>query len=111
MTREYDKLVRDRIPEIAAADGDTPITHVADDAEYEDRLAAKLREEAAEYADDRDREELADVLAVIHAILEHEGASLEDLEEHRREKRARRGGFADRIVLERVGDDEDELEG
>lgn len=42
---------------------------------------------------------------MIHAILEHEGASLEDLEEVRREKRARRGGFEDRVVLERVEDD------
>lgn len=56
MTTEYDKLVRDCIPEIAAANGETPITHVADDAEYERRLAAKLREEATEYAESGDRE-------------------------------------------------------
>lgn len=102
MTTEYDKLVRDRIPELIAADGETPTTHVANDEEYERRLVAKLREEAAEYAESGEREELADVLEVLVAILDHEGVSLEALDEVRREKRERRGGFGDRIVLERV---------
>ena len=43
--REYDKLVRDKIPEIIRETGERPIVHVADDAEYADRLADKLDEE------------------------------------------------------------------
>ncbi|WP_243645232.1 nucleoside triphosphate pyrophosphohydrolase [Natrarchaeobius chitinivorans] len=48
---EYDKLVRDRIPEIIYANDQRPETHVVDGDEYADRLAAKLREEAVEFDD------------------------------------------------------------
>ncbi|WP_265109438.1 nucleoside triphosphate pyrophosphohydrolase [Halosolutus halophilus] len=102
MPTEYDKLVRDRIPELIDATDEQPVIHIADDEEYADRLAAKLTEEAVEYQDSRELEELADVLAVLHAILEDRGRTMADLETRRREKRAERGGFEDRIVLERV---------
>ncbi|WP_254766273.1 nucleoside triphosphate pyrophosphohydrolase [Salinilacihabitans rarus] len=99
---EYGKLVRDRIPEIVREDGERPVTSVAEGDEYADRLAAKLVEEAVEFDESRDVEELADVLAVVRAILDHEGRSIERVEELRREKRAERGGFGEGIVLERV---------
>jgi predicted house-cleaning noncanonical NTP pyrophosphatase (MazG superfamily) len=102
MAREYDKLVRDRIPEILEADGERPVTHVADDAEYERRLRAKLNEEVREYREDRDPEELADVLEVVHALRELAGLTEAELAALRAEKAAERGRFADRIVLERV---------
>ncbi|WP_276302415.1 hypothetical protein [Halorussus lipolyticus] len=57
---EYDKLVRDEIPESIRQSDETPVTHVAEDFNA-DRLET-LREEKAD----------------------------------------ERGGFADRIVLERV---------
>lgn len=102
MTREYDKLVRDRIPEIIEADGETPITHRADDTEYAGRLAEKLVEEATGYREDREPAELADLLAVVHAICDQQGISRDRLTELRREKAAERGGFEERIVLEAV---------
>ena len=102
MAREYDKLVRDEIPAIIEADGERPRTHVADEDEFDDRLAAKLAEEAAEYRESRDPRELADVLEVVHAIRERHGLTTEELEERRSEKAERRGRFDDRIVLERV---------
>ena len=103
MTREYDKLVRDRIPTIIEENGETPVVRTAsDDGEYEDYLLAKLREEVAEYAESRDPEELADVLEVVRAIREFEGLSAAELEDIRAEKADERGGFTDRIVLERV---------
>lgn len=98
----YDKLVRDRIPEIIDASGEHPVTHVADDAEYERRLGDKLLEEAAEFDESGDLEELADVLEVIDAILAFDGSSRAELDEQRREKRENRGGFDERVVLERV---------
>lgn len=101
MTR-YDKLVRDRIPELIEADGENPITHRADDAEYDRRLREKVVEEAGEFAESGDPEELADVLAVVEAIRAFEGIDPERLADLRHEKRERRGGFGDRIVLERV---------
>ncbi|MWV41819.1 nucleoside triphosphate pyrophosphohydrolase [Natrialba sp. INN-245] len=99
---EYDKLVRDRIPEIVEKNDQRPEIHVADAEEYTDRLAAKLREESREFADSGEFEELADVLEVVYAILDHRERTLEDLEAVRREKQSERGGFADGIVLECV---------
>ena len=45
----YNKLVRDRIPEIIAAQGEKPIFRVVDDREYTIGLEKKLEEEVAEY--------------------------------------------------------------
>ncbi|NGM68714.1 nucleoside triphosphate pyrophosphohydrolase [Natronolimnobius sp. AArcel1] len=102
MPTVYDKLVRDRIPALIEATDEQPVTHTADSVEYADRLAAKLREEATEFDDDRTLEELADVLEVIDAILAHRDSSRAELERIQQEKRAEKGGFEDRIVLERV---------
>jgi len=44
MSREYDKLVRDRVPEVIRADGERPVTHTVDGEAYGDRLAEKLEE-------------------------------------------------------------------
>lgn len=107
MTR-YDKLVRNRIPEIIEAEGERPVTHRADDAEYRCRLREKLVEEAGEFAESDDPEELADVLAVVEAIRAFEGIDGDRLAELRREKRERRGGFGERVVLERVEDGSEE---
>lgn len=98
----YDKLVRDRIPEIIEVNDERPVTHVAEDAEYERRLRDKLLEEAAEFEESGDPEELADVLEVIDAMLAVTDTTRADLEELREEKRETRGGFDERIVLECV---------
>jgi predicted house-cleaning noncanonical NTP pyrophosphatase (MazG superfamily) len=102
MDREYDKLVRDRIPEIIEADGETPITHVADDEEYRRRLHDKLDEEVAEYRESGRPDELADVLEVVYALGRIHDCSEDEIRENRRQKAAERGGFDDRIVLEGV---------
>lgn len=51
---------------------------------------------------DEPLEELADVLEVIDAICALEGISRDRLEEVQREKRDRRGGFRERVVLEQI---------
>jgi predicted house-cleaning noncanonical NTP pyrophosphatase (MazG superfamily)/NTP pyrophosphatase (non-canonical NTP hydrolase) len=53
------------------ANDQTPITHEADDEEYETLLGEKLVEEAREFRESGDAEELADVLAVVDAVREH----------------------------------------
>ncbi len=106
MPTEYDKLVRDRIPTIIEADGKRPVIHTATDEEYEHRLAAKLQEETAEFAETGAFEELADVLEVIYAIVDHRDRTMEDVERRRREKRGEHGGFEERLVLERVKTEE-----
>ena len=48
MRVDYNKLVRDRIPEIIGSRGDHAVIRVLDEAAYRDALLAKLVEEAQE---------------------------------------------------------------
>ena len=95
-----EKLVRDNIPEIIRSKGGAPMTHIADDAEYAQRLKAKLVEEAGEYFRDESENEIADVLEVIEAICAFRGISLEQVRVIQQKKREERGGFGGRIILE-----------
>lgn len=104
----YNKLVRDRIPEIIKANGETPIIHKLDDENYSRELNKKLIEEVKEFIEDGSMEELADVQEVIHGILLLKGKTIEDLEDVRREKFEKRGGFAKRIFLESVKENQSE---
>lgn len=98
----YNKLVRDKIPEIIEGDGKTCKTRILSDEEYIASLEAKLNEEIAEYQADKSLEEMADVLEVLQAICIARGYSLEELEVLRAKKANERGGFADKIFLEYV---------
>lgn len=102
MTRKYNKLVRDRIPEIIEASGNTCITEILSDEDYLRMLDAKLDEELAEYHADQNIEELADLMEVIRACAVARGYTIEELERVRAEKAARRGGFAKKILLKKV---------
>ncbi|RDZ65406.1 hypothetical protein C5B90_03315 [Haloferax sp. Atlit-12N] len=102
MPREYDKLVRDDIPRIVRESGETPVVHAADDEEFDRRLREKLVEEAEEFAESGRVEELADVYAIVDAVLDRRDEDWETVQTTAREKAAERGGFEDGIVLERV---------
>ena len=98
----YQKLVRDRIPEIIEAAGKRPITHILAADEYLSELDRKLNEECAEYQESKSLEELADMLEVMFAIAEARGYSLTDLEQMRAAKAAERGAFQKHIYLDGV---------
>lgn len=102
----YDKLVRDNIPDIIASQGKTCACTRLSDSEYIKRLADKLLEEASEYAQSGDVEELADIGEVMHAILAFKGVSIEEFQRVRMEKRAARGGFDKRLLLVSVTENE-----
>ena len=98
----YNKLVRDRIPEIIAAAGKKCTSIVLSDEEYLKMLDAKLDEELAEYYQDQNIEELADLLEVIFACAIARGYTVEQLEHLRSEKALKRGGFEKKIMLKEV---------
>ena len=104
MTRKYNKLVRDRIPEIIEASGRICVTEILSDEDYLLMVDAKIDEELAEYHADQSIEELADLLEVIRACAVARGYTLEELERVREEKAAKRGGFAKKILLKEVRD-------
>lgn len=103
--RKYYKLVRNRIPEIIEASGKTCTAEVLSEQDYLQMLDAKLDEELAEYHKDQNIEELADLLEIIRAVAVARGYSLEELEQVRAEKAAKRGGFEKRILLKEVYED------
>ena len=97
--KQYHKLVRDKIPEIIESTGKTCETEILSDADYLKMVDAKLDEELAEYHQDQNLEELADLTEVIHAAVIARGYTLEDLERVRAEKYKARGGFQKKICL------------
>ncbi len=105
MSIVYNKLVRDRIPQIIESSGMACTTEILSGAPYLRMLDAKLDEELAEYHKDQNIEELADLLEVIRAVTIARGYTLEDLERVRAEKAAKRGGFEKRILLKEVYED------
>jgi len=97
----YNKLVRDKIPEVIKEKGGTPITHIATPQEFDQKLREKLQEEVTEFLASNNPEELADILEVVYAISERSGTSTGALEAIRKKKSDERGGFQDGIILER----------
>ena len=98
----YNKLVRDKIPEIIEASGNTCETEILSDGEYLRMLDKKLDEELAEYHQEQNIEELADLLEVLYATAKARGYSIEELEHVRVDKQKARGGFDKKILLKSV---------
>ena len=99
---KYNKLVRDRIPQIIEASGKICTTEILSDEAYLRMVDAKLDEELAEYHSDQNIEELADLLEVIYAAAMARGYTLEQLESVRAAKAEKRGAFANKILLKEV---------
>ena len=101
----YNKLVRDKIPEIIEASGKKCDTAVLADKDFLYMLDKKLGEEVKEYQESHEVEELADVLEVIYAIAETKGVSKKQLEDIRAAKAEKRGAFEKKILLKSVTED------
>ena len=98
--REYDKLVRDRIPEIIEKEGRPFGTSTVTGDGLLFYLDKKLDEEIGEFRESRDPEELADVMEVVFAMAASLGVSEKELMDIRCEKKEKRGGFEKGIVLD-----------
>ncbi|MCB2340291.1 nucleoside triphosphate pyrophosphohydrolase [Clostridium estertheticum] len=100
--KTYNKLVRDKIPEIIKASGKNFDIHYAKKEEILPLLETKLNEEVSEYLEAKNLEELADVMEVLFRLANALGYSEDDLINKRNEKKEERGGFEKGIVLEKV---------
>lgn len=101
-TKVYNKLVRDRIPEIIESSGKTCTVETLTDEKYIVMLDAKLNEELAEYQESKSLEELADLLEVMGAVVKARGHSWDELTKVRKKKLEERGGFEKRLLLKEV---------
>lgn len=102
MTKEYYKLVRDKIPEKICKEGGICRLETVSGDGFHALLVAKLHEEVAEYCANFDVMELADVLEVVFAIAKARGFTEEELQAYRRQKAERNGMFEKRIFLKSV---------
>ncbi len=96
---EFNKLVRDKIPQMIESQGEKPVIRILGEEEYHAALEQKFLEEAGEYRESRELAELADILEVVFALCEADGHTLEELDTACRKKHEARGGFAERVFL------------
>tara|TARA_Y100001938_G_C8099782_1_gene440802 strand:+ start:6612 stop:6965 length:354 start_codon:yes stop_codon:yes gene_type:complete len=106
-TIKYDKLVRDKIPEIIFSKGSRAKVYIANEIEYTVYLKKKLQEEVDEFIASPCVQELADIQEVIFNIATLNGWD-EMLEEERAAKNLSRGSFSRRYILVEVSDNHDE---
>ena len=99
MRTVYNKLVRDKIPEIIESEGKIATVRKAEDKEYKLILQEKLVEEVNEFLENGNYKELADVIEVIIALCDINGISFDELLSVVEGKSKARGGFRDRIIL------------
>ncbi len=102
----YNKLIRDKIVDIIEKDGKKAIVSTLNDEQYKIELLKKLLEEANEVANSSNSnemlEELADVLEVIRYLAKINGKELNDIVAIADEKKEKRGGFDDKVFLEKT---------
>ena len=98
--KKYNKLVRDKIPEIIRKKGGKAVTHLAGGKEYWKKLKDKLLEEVKEFFKNETTEEFADILEVIEAIRIFKKFDSKKVLALKRKKLRERGGFRKRIILE-----------
>lgn len=101
-TTTYNKLIRDKIPEIIKSSGKVANTEILSEKDYIEKLDEKLIEELKEYQECKNIEELADMLEVIYAIALAKGTSITELEDIRIKKANDRGSFNNKIFLKSV---------
>jgi len=99
----YDKLVRDRIPEIMDGAGVRYEVDTLEPDAFREALLAKVVEEAEELRAGASRgevvKEIADVFEVLDALMALEGIEAGEVFEVQAARRRDRGGFERRLVL------------
>jgi len=103
---EYNKLVRDGIPEIISADGLSAETRELTEKEVIVELLKKAVEEAVELSEAEGTEEItkemSDVLEVLHSLADRLGITMEAVEQMRQIRAAKRGRFENGTFLVRT---------
>ena len=98
----YNKLVRDRIPEVIESSGKKYSSHIADENEYKEELLKKVYEELEEFNEKPCEEEMADIFEVLEGIMVVYGIDVDKMLDIKEQKIRDRGAFEKRIVLEKV---------
>ncbi len=98
----YNKLIRDKIPEVIKKRGGKYKTKVLTRKEFEKELKKKLAEESKEVLSAPKKElmnELSDVLEIIKSIASYYKINFKEIEKNQIKKRRERGGFKKKLFL------------
>ena len=101
----YDKLVRDKIPNIIKEAGKRARVHPASHEKFKAYALTKLREEVEEFIDNPCAEEAADILEILYTICEYHDIRPLTIESERVSKRVSKGAFDSGFILEWVDED------
>ncbi len=104
MKMKYNKLVRDRIPELIEESGRKQVSRTLNEVEYEQALMDKIVEEIEEYRVSKNEEEIADIYEVLDCLVKLKDYEPMHIDYLRLIKREARGSFHKRILLEEVED-------
>ncbi len=100
---KYNKLVRDKIPEIIESNNEEVIYRYLSDSEFKEYLKLKLSEELNEILSSKNNietlEEIADLLEVIKFYLKVHNYTLEDALNMCEIKNEKKGSFNKKILL------------
>jgi len=103
MEKNFNKLVRDKIPEIIEANKEQVEFKILSDEEYLIELKKKLLEECNEVINVNNKdellEELADLLEVMKALAKIGDFNFRDIEKVAKQKALKRGAFDNKIYL------------
>lgn len=103
MEKVYNKLVRDRIPEIIKKDGGIPVIRKLSQKEFKAEVLKKVLEEAKELSEVKNREELlkecADLNEILETLIDAYKIDRKELNKVRSKRKKDRGGFEKKIFL------------
>ena len=100
----YQKLVRDRIPEIIEKDGKKFSISQVRGQRLRHYAMKKLQEEVQEFIEDPCAEEAADIMEIFHFVCDYLGITDSQIMAQTTSKRITRGGFEKGYVLEWVAE-------
>lgn len=98
----YDKLIRDKIPEIMKKSKQEFEIFIASKEEYRDKLLEKVKEELEEFKKTPCEEEMADLLEVLENLMEEFELKYEDVLKVKQEKMLKRGSFKNKLILKKI---------
>ncbi len=100
---KYNKLIRDRIPEIAKEAGWIPTVRVLKQKEFLNALKKKVFEEAEELIQSKDKRgiinEIVDIQELLDVLMSEIGLTKPEIKKLQNAKRKKRGGFKKRLFL------------
>jgi predicted house-cleaning noncanonical NTP pyrophosphatase (MazG superfamily) len=100
MKKIYQKLVRDRIPEIIEESGKGFEVYQETGSRLRDYAMQKLQEEVMEFVENPCAEEAADIMEIMNFICHRQGIREQAILAEATAKRVSRGGFEMGFILE-----------